>query len=1246
MTSKLVRGYLAAIAHAALALGALAVAGCGDGPICQEETLVFIASPQGAVLADSNATMAGIQTDVVVRSTLRAGLPITLTITDAAGMPAGDASGTTDAEGNVTFEDVTIPVGGATLKAIGEAGECGRDEDEVQVDLAGGGGCELAFVTAPADNDFYAPLAVFTRAEDDDAAQPGYQGDVTITTTPGHAVKLYVTGGGALESDVGAGTADEDGLLTLAVSLPEGVANLRAACTGSGGVGDAGSGVVSVFVDTVAPACELAGPVPGTSITPVLDSDDDLTNGVQLTLTGHSDDRDTEGEATSFVVTAPGGASTTLVGSDVTADGDSSTAASLDPATTPAVYMIGFNVRDHAGNTCSKTEPYRVVYDGCPIVVTAPLAPVTTDADGATDGAQVDIVLDVDDACVGRMITSDCGSTDPGAPVGAGGATTLRATVCDSSPCEAEEMCTVRVTSPDGIETTAGVNLRFDNVAPNVSVSVAAPGGVACGGVVTPEQDIDPATAGIQARMRVNSPNAADRRLRQVAGAVNQAFDANAPGGEVVVTLEVGQNTFTGTAADVLGNTATSAPCNVSLADIVVTYTGAAADGTVGASDGAVANGNLSFNLTGTTSIAGTTVTVTVDGGPPQNAVVNGTAWSLPLTLAARAAPYAIVATATAGARTGRANLSLTVDLSAPPVIAGLTAIADTRQSIKLTFAAPSDNGAPAASYRIKYATVALNDANFDTTGTVFAGPAPGAPGAAETIRVRPLRTGTPYWVGIAAVDAGGNRSPVAVVGPLTPRFDQSAVLASPNVAGNAGFGYAMVRGRFNDDDFDDLAIAAPFVTANGVASAGEVYVFLGSPVGLATVPALTIRGVSPGGQLGTSLARVRWGGGARDDLAIGEPFGNGGDGAIYVFSGGAAFPSGTVTASTAQRRIGVAAAANWFRGSALGWQLASGDHDGDGTDDLFASAVFGAGGTSGAAVVFYGGTVPLGQVLISDASAAGSGTTVARMYEDPDATGSFFGFYLHGLGRTGGPADTTDDLGVAYAEDGLPNATVVVYRGTGRPAAPGVTRAAFTVGRDVKIRQVTVDTITEWGSTMGSIADQNGDGAREILIGDYRFQADNGIVYVIDGDTVGTNGTADTNAPGVALTAIAGPAGAQAAQFGMAVLNNNYSPAPDVDGDGIEDLVIAGRAPGSTQAVLDVWFGPIGAGVQNPPAPNHVITGPASFTSSIPGNGGSPITAIWCGDVNADGLRDICWADWTSAALDGGLQVLWDDGM
>ena len=46
------------------------------------QTLVFIQQPSGVVLTDSNAAMDGVQTSVVVRSTLRKGLTIALTVTD------------------------------------------------------------------------------------------------------------------------------------------------------------------------------------------------------------------------------------------------------------------------------------------------------------------------------------------------------------------------------------------------------------------------------------------------------------------------------------------------------------------------------------------------------------------------------------------------------------------------------------------------------------------------------------------------------------------------------------------------------------------------------------------------------------------------------------------------------------------------------------------------------------------------------------------------------------------------------------------------------------------------------------------------------------------------------------------------------------------------------------------------------------------------------------------------------------
>jgi len=1218
-----------------------ALAGCGDGPVCQVESLVIISSPQGPIVADSDPGADGVQQDVVVQSTFNAA-QVTLTVSDADGAVVATLTGRTDPDGDLTFADVTIPGSGATLRVEADAGQCGNDSDEVTVSMVGGGECAVSFATPPVSNPFYAPLDVWNAEADADAAMAGFQGDTIITARPGEQVKLFLSAPGVPETEVAAGTIGDAGTVSLATSAPEGQINLRAECGVADGVTSRSSGVTSVFVDTVAPACAMTDPTPGTSITPGVDANGDLSDGIQVTLRGAGDGGDGEGEAASFTITAPGGGTTALVGTDRDATGQSTAAATFDPATSPANYTVRFATSDHAGNTCMVDQAYRVVLAGCTITVAAPTDTVTTDADGdGTNGAQIDITASAPE-CAGRTITSDCGSTDPSAVVGAGGAIALRATVCDGVPCEASEMCTLRVTSADGIETTAGVDLAFDNLAPNVALQVAQPVGVACGGTVTPAQDQDAATAGVQVRMRLTAPLAMNRELDITSGAATVTLPVTAPGGEVLATVQPGANTMVGRATDGVGNVGMSASCVVNLADIAVNFTGSAADGTVGGGDGTVAGSNLTFPLTGTISVAGATVAISVDGGAPQAATVTGTSWSITLTLAGRTAPYSVVASASLPPRMGSATLPLVVDLTPPGAPTGLTAAADTRQSIRIGFTAP----AGAASYRIRFSTTALTDGNFDTTGTAVTAPTPGAAGSAETVRVRPLRAGTAYWVAVASVDDAGNRSAAQIAGPLTPRFDQAAVVGAPNTVGDAGFGLAMVRGKFNDDDFEDVAVSAPFATAAGVAGAGEVYVFFGSATGLATAPSVTLRGVTADAAFGSSLAAVRWSSTTRSDLVVGEPFGDGGSGAIYVWNGGAAFPTGTTTPASAPRRIVSSTTANWFSGSALGWQLASADHDGDGTDDLVATAVFGDAGGAGAAVVFYGGTVPAGTVRISDASAAGSGTAVIRMYEEVGF--NLFGYYLHNVGPTTGIADPADDLVVGYAEDGVGGADLKVMRSSGgRPSAAGVTREPFTIGRDVRIHVTTVDTIMEFGSTAASIADQNGDGARDLLLGDYRYNGDVGIVLVVDGDTVGTGGVATilTNGPTAfsapVITPLLGSAANQAR--GMAVVNNANGTNPDVNGDGNEDLVVASRQAVAGPAVLEVWFGPL---VGFNPAVSHVITGPSSFAAAVPGIGGSPVNAIWAGDVNADGLDDVCWADWTSSSRDGGFQLLWDDGM
>src|SRR6185503_19325657 len=205
----------------------------------------------------------------------------------------------------------------------------------------------------------------------------------------------------------------------------------------------------------------------------------------------------------------------------------------------------------------------------------------------------------------------------------------------------------------------------------------------------------------------------------------------------------------------------------------------------------------------------------------------------------------------------------------------------------------------------------------------------------------------------------------IATAGPVVPAFDQTgAILPRSSAQGTLGLGSAIAHGKFNDDEFDDVAIAAPGQNLGALARAGAVHVYFGGPTGIAATPGLTITIAERDAALGSGLAAVRWTSATRDDLAIGAPGASGGDGRIFVLRGGAGFGTGTRAATTAELEIGVAAARpGWFADGELGGALAAADVDGDGTLDLVASAQ--RGGRSGGAVIVYGGTAA-GDVALS----------------------------------------------------------------------------------------------------------------------------------------------------------------------------------------------------------------------------------------------------------------------------------------
>jgi hypothetical protein len=1220
---------LSALAPAAAL--AVTLAGCGDAILCDSSPLVVIQAPTSAITVDGDPAAPGVQVDVRVRSTLLPADGLELVVLDAAGAEVATLRMPAGAGGSTVFPGVTLPSPRATLRATGRSA-CGLADDEVELEVVAGSGCDLQIQPSPRAVAGY-PVGVLAAALDPDPA-PGFQAQIAVATRAGWTVELFGdTGQG--EQPRGLGLADSMGLVRFPQTLADGPAAFRAVCRGAGGE-VLPSLTASAIVDTTPPACDFTRPLPGTSITPAHDADGDLGNGVQLALEARIDGGDAAGEPVSLTITSDAGVETVDM-TPVDAQGTSTANVTLDPAATPATFQLTLAARDRAGNLCTRTRPYDVVYDGCSIEVIAPTAPVTVDADGvAGNGSQVDIQLAIDPACIGRTVTSTCGANSPAGVVPASGPLTLRADLCGSSPCEAQATCTFRVSSPAGVETQASAVIAFDDQGPAVSVEIAAPP-LPCGAQITPASDVDPAAPGVQIVARVVAADATEHELALTNISGTQTVPAP---GDVTITVAPGLNLLTGAAEDSLGNPGTSPTCTVALADLAVAIDPPAAGGVLGRADGTVSGGALTFPLCGTLDRPGAAVSIRIDGGAPLPAAVNGTTWCRTVTLAE--ADHAVSVMATKGLSFGDVALPLRVDLTPPDPIAAYGGTVPTRQRVGLAWTAPADDGGPAAAYVAKWSAAPLTEANFDTAGTVIPTGAPRSPGAAEAVELFPARMGTPYWLGVAAVDRAGNRAPPAIVGPITPAFDQLGPIFGPNPGlGNLAMGAAIAHGRFNDDDYDDLAIAAPTQHAGGLLLAGAVYVYLGGPGGIAPSPSLTVVGGAPGALAGSGLAAVPWSRPGRDDLVIGAPGADGGAGRLYVLAGGAGFPTGTITAGAAALQIGVhPTAGGWFAGGGLGAATAAADVDGDGVRDLVASAI--RGGGSGGIVILYGGTVTA-SVLLSDTDTSGLGSAIVEYMPDPLALpGRNLGTYLHAVGPTAGPLDPDDDLVVAYEDDiGSVGESLYILRGNGeRPTAP-LTQRAFTVGRDVRIDLVTSYPITEFGAQAVSIADLDGDGSSDIAISAYRNLNGAGQVLVIDGDTVGTDGVAKTNQPGVVLTTIQGSSGMR---LGAVLAAHDARSSNDIDGDGAADLLVGGVV--SNVARLFVWFGgTLPRGSTTPATAAASIIGPSVFGFSSARPHGPAGQARWAGDLNGDGLDDLCWSSPydNATGLDGAFAVLFD---
>jgi hypothetical protein len=189
-----------------------------------------------------------------------------------------------------------------------------------------------------------------------------------------------------------------------------------------------------------------------------------------------------------------------------------------------------------------------------------------------------------------------------------------------------------------------------------------------------------------------------------------------------------------------------------------------------------------------------------------------------------------------------------------------------------------------------------------------------------------------------------GNGKALVFYGHANPWSSTS----SPNVTLNGtqvggGFGTTVTAGDFNGDGYADVAVGANFNNGPGnvPTQAGQVFIYLGGPGGLATTPAQTLTGSENNEHFGsTVVGDADVNGDGYTDLVVGAPdhdvTGQADAGALYEFHGG----TGSTPLTLYQRIDG--SSAGWRMGQAL---ARAGDVNGDGFGDIINGMANAAGG-------------------------------------------------------------------------------------------------------------------------------------------------------------------------------------------------------------------------------------------------------------------------------------------------------------
>lgn len=325
-------------------------------------------------------------------------------------------------------------------------------------------------------------------------------------------------------------------------------------------------------------------------------------------------------------------------------------------------------------------------------------------------------------------------------------------------------------------------------------------------------------------------------------------------------------------------------------------------------------------------------------------------------------------------------------------------------------------------------------------------------------------------------------------------------------------FGVAVCSaGDVNGDGYSDVLIGASAYDSYR----GRAYVFLGSATGLQPSYHWRVTGNAVQVRYGEGIACAGdVNGDGYSDIVVGASLDASDMGTVYGYYGG---PTGL---STTASWVEVGDQGNSWFGASL---ASAGDADGDGFDDLLV----------GAMRYDEGGRMQCGAVFLYRGSVSGLEPTPSWVRYG-DQAGGEFGTGLAFAGDVNG--DGYSDMTVAaykYVNGPFSTGRVFVYHGS----VTGYAATEDWMGMD--------PTGGEWGMSVASAGDVNGDGYGDLVIGSHLYSQG----YLNEGRAVVYLGSAG----GLEATSVWGVlGGATNRRLGYGV-----SGAGDVDGDGYGDVVV-----------------------------------------------------------------------------------------